>query len=250
MWVERSGIVSIPKIIHYCWFGGNIPAKFEKYIAQWHEKCPDYELKLWNEHNFDLSSAEYLKKAVKAGRWAFVADYVRLAVLYEYGGIYLDTDVELLDDFDAFLEKNLIFGFETSRQINGAIILAEKKNRFIWDVLEVYRGLLFEGKDIVDTMIPIPYVLSKMVEQKGASLNGKTQTVDGITLFSRDYFYPLSFEGEGKCFTKNTIAIHQYAGSWSNNITKIDVFLKKNFSISIQPVIKGISKMKRKIFRR
>lgn len=237
--------MSIPKIIHYCWFGGNIPAKFEKYIDQWRKKCPDYELKLWNENSFDLSSVEYLKKAVKAGRWAFVADYVRLAALYQYGGIYLDTDVELLGTFDSLLDQKLVFGFETSRQINGAIILAEKENPFIREVLDVYEGRFFEEKDIVDTMIPIPYVLSKMVEQKGAALNGDTQTVDGITLLSRDYFYPLSFEGEGRCFTKNTIAIHQYAGSWSNNITKLDVFLKKNFSISIQPIIKGLSKLRR-----
>ena len=242
--------MSIPKIIHYCWFGGNIPAKFEKYIDQWRKKCPDYELKLWNEDSFDLNSAEYLKKAVKAGRWAFVADYVRLAALYQYGGIYLDTDVELLANFDSLLDQKLVFGFETSRQINGAIILAEKENPFIREVLDVYEGFLFEGKDIVETMIPIPYVLSRMVEQKGAVLNGKTQTVDGITLLSRDYFYPLAFEGEGRCFTKNTIAIHQYAGSWSNSITKIDVFLKKNFSISIQPVIKGLSKMKKILLRK
>ena len=242
---ERSKTVSIPKIIHYCWFGGNIPAKFEKYIDQWRKKCPDYELKLWNENSFDLSSVEYLKKAVKAGRWAFVADYVRLAALYQYGGIYLDTDVELLGTFDSLLDQKLVFGFETSQQINGAIILAEKEKPFIREVLDLYEGRCFEGKDIVDTMIPIPYVLSKMVEQKGAALNGDTQTVGGITLLSRDYFYPLSFEGEGRCFTKNTIAIHQYAGSWSNNITKLDVFLKKNFSISIQPIIKGLSKLRK-----
>lgn len=239
--------MSIPKIIHYCWFGGRIPAKFEKYIDQWRKKCPDYELKLWNEDSFDLNSAEYLKKAVKAGRWAFVADYARLAALYQYGGIYLDTDVELLANFDSLLDQKLVFGFETSRQINGAIILAEKENPFIREVLDVYEGFFFEGKDIVETMIPIPYVLSKMVEQKGAALNGKTQMVDGITLLSRDYFYPLSFEGEGRCFSKNTITIHQYAGSWSNGITKFDVFLKKNFSISIQPIIKGLSKLKRMV---
>ena len=239
--------MSIPKIIHYCWFGGNIPPKFQKYIDQWSKKCPDYEIMLWNEESFDLNSVEYLKRAVKAGRWAFVADYVRLAALYKYGGVYLDTDVELLGNFDSLLNEKLIFGFETSKQINGAIILAEKENPFIKETLEVYEGFLFEGKDIAQEMVPIPYILSKMVEQKGAVLDGTTQTVDGITLLSRDYFYTLSFEGEGKCFTKNTIAIHQYAGTWSNNITKFDVFLKKNFSISIQPLIKGVSKLKKKI---
>lgn len=242
--------MSIPKIIHYCWFGGQIPSKFQKYIDQWQIKCPDYELMLWNEDNFDLDSVEYLKRAVKAGRWAFVADYVRLAALYKYGGIYLDTDVELLGNFDSLLDQRLIFGFETSKQINGAIILAEKENEFIKEVLQVYEGFLFEGKDIALEMVPIPYVLSKMVEQKGAVLNGTSQNVQGITLLSRDYFYPLSFEGEGKCFTKNTIAIHQYAGSWSSKTTKLDVFLKKNFSISIQPIIRGLSKLKKKILKK
>lgn len=242
--------MSIPKIIHYCWFGGTIPAKFEKYISQWKKKCPEYEFKLWNESNVDFDSSEYLKKAVSAGRWAFVADFVRLEALYKYGGIYLDTDVELLSGFDQLLENHVVFGFETSKQINGAIILTEKENPFILEVIETYKTLSFEGKDIVENMIPIPYILSRMAEKKGAQLNGETQTVNGITLLSRDYFYPLSFEGEGKCFSKNTIAIHQYAGSWSNNITKLDVFLKKNFSISIQPIIRGMSKLKRKLLRK
>ena len=179
-----------------------------------------------------------------------MADYVRLAALYKYGGIYLDTDVKLLGNFDSLLDQKLVFGFETSHQINGAIILAEKENPFLRRVLDVYEDFLFEGNDIIEKMVPIPYVLSKMVEQKGAVMNGKTQKVNGITLLSREYFYPLSFEGEGKCFSENTIAIHQYAGSWSNNVTKIDVFLKKNFSISIQPIIQGLSKAKRNLWRK
>lgn len=242
--------MSIPKIIHYCWFGGDIPSKFQKYIDQWKIKCPDYELKLWNEESFDLESVDYLKRAVKAGRWAFVADYVRLSVLYKYGGIYLDTDVELLGDFEVLLNGKIIFGFETSKQINGAIILAEPENEFIAQLLKVYEGLLFEGKDIAKEMIPIPYILSRMLEEKGAILNGTTQTIGGITLLSRDYFYPLSFEGEGRCFSKNTIAIHQYAGSWSSNITKLDVFFKKNFSISIQPLIKLLSNIKKRLLHK
>ncbi len=237
--------MSIPKIIHYCWFGNEIPKKFQKYIDNWSKVCPEYELMLWNESNSGLDSVEYLQKAVKAGRWAFVADYVRLDALYKHGGVYLDTDVELLGKFDSLLDEKVIFGFETSKQINGAIILAEKENPFIKEVLEVYRGLIFDGKDIVETMTPIPYVLSKMVEKHGIKLDGTCQCVDGITVLSRDYFYPLSFEGEGKCFSKNTIAIHQYAGTWSNGITRLDVFLKKNFSFSIQPIIKLLSKLRR-----
>lgn len=240
--------MSVPKIIHYCWFGGEIPKRFQRYIKEWSKKCPDYQIIKWDKSNYDLSSCDYLDKAVKSGKGAFVADYVRLDILYRFGGIYLDTDVELLKSFDEFLEHNVIFGFETGTQINGAIIIAEKENPFIGEVLKVYQSQIFENKDIVDTLTPIPYILSKLVEQKGIILNGNNQTIDNITVLSRDYFYPLSFAGEGKCFSNNTVAIHQYAGTWSSNITKIDVFLKKNFSVSIQPIIRLLSNIKKNVF--
>lgn len=236
--------MSIPKIIHYCWFGGDIPKHFKQYIKEWEKKCPDYKIIKWDENNYNLKDVDYLKKAINAKKYAFVADYVRLDVLYRYGGIYLDTDVELLGDFEEFLNHNVVFGFETKTQINGAIIIAEKENPFIKEVLKIYQSQMFEGKDIVDTLTPIPYILSKMVEEKGVMLNGCNQKVDNISVVSRDYFYPLSFEGEGKCFSKNTVAIHHYAGSWSSNITRLDVFFKKNFSVSIQPIIRLLAKMK------
>lgn len=239
--------MSIPKIIHYCWFGKEIPNKFKDYINGWERTCPDYEIMLWNETNYDINSNEFLKKAVQSNKWAFVADYVRLDVLYKYGGIYLDTDVELLKNFDVFLNKKLVFGFETSKEVNAAVVLAEKNHVFLKEMLDIYNTGLFEGRLIVDNLIPIPYTLTQTLIKKGLVPNGTCQLLgEGIHILTRDFFYPLSYEAEGKLFTNNTVCIHHYAGTWSNGITKVDVFFKKHFSFSIRPLILFLSKIKRK----
>lgn len=240
--------MSIPKIIHYCWFGKEIPKKFKDYIEGWKKVCPDYKIMLWNESNYDIYSNEFLKEAVQSNKWAFVADYVRLDVLYKYGGIYLDTDVELLRNFNDFLNERLVLGFETSKEVNAAIVLAEKNHEFLKEMLDIYNTRMFRGKPIVKDLIPIPYTLTQTLITKGLEPNGKKQLLNnGINILTRDFFYPLSYEAEGKLFTKNTVCIHHYAGTWSNKITKLDVFCKKNFSISIRPVIQFLSKIKRKI---
>ena len=103
----------IPKIIHYCWFGHNkLPALYEKCIQSWKKYCPDYEIVCWNEENFDITQNRYAKEAYEAGKWAFVSDYVRLKVLFEHGGIYLDTDVELIRPIDALVADGGYMGFD------------------------------------------------------------------------------------------------------------------------------------------
>jgi mannosyltransferase OCH1-like enzyme len=111
----------IPKVIHYCWFGGKpLPELAKKCIASWKKKCPDYEIKEWNETNFDLSSNRYLQEAIKMKKWAFASDYIRLAVLYNEGGIYLDTDVEILKPLDKFLRHDFFTNFENLAMISQA----------------------------------------------------------------------------------------------------------------------------------
>ena len=103
----------IPKIIHYCWFGRKPKSEeFNKYLESWKRFCPDYEIKEWNESNFDLNKNDYCREAYEAKKWAFVADYVRLKVLEKYGGIYMDTDVELIKSLDKFLHYNAFMCFE------------------------------------------------------------------------------------------------------------------------------------------
>lgn len=108
----------IPKIIHYCWFGGNSqPADVKKYIESWRKYCPDYEFKEWNESNFDLNENDYCKEAYEAKKWAFVTDYVRLKALYEYGGFYMDTDVEVIKSLEPLRIYNAVSGYESSTHI-------------------------------------------------------------------------------------------------------------------------------------
>lgn len=108
----------IPKIIHYIWFGGNpLPELAVKCIESWKKYCPDYEIMIWDERNFDVSVCAYTKEAYDAKKWAFVSDYVRLKALYEYGGIYMDTDVELVKSLDGFLHEKAFSGFETKESM-------------------------------------------------------------------------------------------------------------------------------------
>ena len=134
----------IPKIIHYCWFGGNPLSEMEmKCIASWRKNCPDYEIKRWDESNFDIHINQYVQEAYEAKKWAFVSDYARLYLLSEYGGIYMDTDVEIVQNLDRFLVHNAFTGFEDDNHIPTAIMGAEKGHRWIKYLLSYYDGRHF-----------------------------------------------------------------------------------------------------------
>src|SRR5699024_8907222 len=127
----------IPKIIHYCWFGGNELSKTTKVcINSWKKKLPDYKIIEWNESNFDINSNQYVKEAYQAGRYAFVTDYVRLYVLYHYGGIYMDTDVEVLKSLDSFLKHQAFTGCENEKNSVTGIIGSEKDHEWIKTLLD------------------------------------------------------------------------------------------------------------------
>ncbi|MFQ7081030.1 glycosyltransferase family 32 protein [Sellimonas intestinalis] len=120
--------MSIPKIIHYCWFGPNpIPKNEQIYIENWQVKLPEYRFVFWNEESFDVQSVRYVKQAYDQGKYAFVSDYVRIYALNKYGGIYLDTDVEVLKDFSPFLDHNTFLGFENRTMVGTGIIGTQKK---------------------------------------------------------------------------------------------------------------------------
>lgn len=205
----------IPKVIHYCWFGGNsIPELEQKCINSWKKYCPDYEIKEWNERNFDFSCCAYAKEAYDAKKWAFVADYVRLRILVEYGGIYMDTDVEVVKPLDAFLQEKAFLGFEEDEYVATSIMACEKDFNLFDTFLKRYdkrRFLKPDGTyDVTTNVVEITHFLL----EHGLLLNNKKQTIEGLTLYPKEYFCPKNHETKKIERTDNTYAIHHFAGSW------------------------------------
>ena len=138
----------IPKVIHYCWFGGNpLPELAIRYIDSWRQRCPDYEIKKWDETNFDVYSCDFVKEAYESKKWAFVSDYARLWIVFNYGGVYLDTDVELVKSLDELLDNKCFLGAETTGQVNtGLGFGAEKNNVVVKLLLNEYNNRHFKLK--------------------------------------------------------------------------------------------------------
>lgn len=205
----------IPKKIHYCWFGRNpLPKLAKKCINSWKKYCPDYEIIEWNEDNFEINCCEYVKEAYENKKYAFVTDYVRLYVMYTYGGIYMDTDVELVKNLDGFLSHEGFSGFEDDIYIPTGIMAGEKGFGLFNDLLLYYNGKHFvnENGDYDTTTNVI--TITKLLTEKGFIPNGKYQVIDGFALYPRDYFCPYD-DATGKMYdSKNTVAIHWFNKSW------------------------------------
>ena len=242
----------IPKVIHYCWFGGaplNDLAK--KCIASWKKFCPDYEIKEWNESNFDIASNPYVKEAYTARKWAFVSDYVRLYVLYEYGGIYLDTDVELLKNIDAFLDQPAFSGFESEQSISTAIMGSEKGGEWMEYLLSYYQNrhfILPDGRYDLKTNV---ITITDMTRSRyGIRLDNTYQKIDGIlSLYPKDYFCPKSYETEEIKITENTCCIHHFSASWFNEQQK-RLHIKRMYFINKYGVEQGSKKFSKWVYKR
>jgi mannosyltransferase OCH1-like enzyme len=211
----------IPKIIHYCWFGGGeMPELAQKCIVSWHKYMPDWEYKLWNEVNFDVNSVVYTKEAYAAKKYAFVSDYVRLWALYHEGGLYLDTDVEVYKPFDDLLIHQAFAGFEGSKFVPvGTCVLASEANG-IWakEQLDFYKERHFVKPDgSFDLTTNVQFITAKMCEQ-GFVPNGKEQDYKDLHVFPVDYFCPKQTTGE-YLRTDNTYSDHLGLGSWAGKNT-------------------------------
>jgi glycosyltransferase involved in cell wall biosynthesis len=206
----------IPKIIHYCWFGDNpLPPLALKCIESWKKYCPDYEIKEWNESNFDITKNKYMHEAYTAKKWAFVPDYARLDIVYENGGIYLDTDVELLKNLDKLLEHRAFVGFEKKNLVNfGSGFAAEKNFDFIRELRDIYDNINFIKKDGSLNMTSSPYYQTRLMEKKGFSGNNKLQNINGMTIYPTEYFCPKNIKTGSLNITNDTYSIHHYDGSW------------------------------------
>lgn len=202
------------KIIHYCWFGPNkLPPLELSCVDSWKRFLPDYELRLWNERNFDFSSSRYAMQAYEVGKYAYVSDYVRTVVLYEYGGIYLDTDMEIRAGFRELIEKyDNVLGFLTSRQIGAGVISLCEHSPLMKSFMEYYnRDFIKNG---VMNLCDNTGVLTELLRRQGLVMNRCTQKVNDIVVLSREYFYPKKISDNEFKITENTVAVHHASGSW------------------------------------
>ncbi|MCQ2146596.1 MAG: glycosyl transferase [Bacteroidales bacterium] len=233
----------IPKIIHYCWFGhGEMSPLAKKCIQSWREKLPDYEIKEWNESNFDLNLYPYTKEAYEKKKYAFVADVVRLYALYSDGGIYMDTDVEVLKSYDPFLHHTAFSGYETDKVTTG-IMASEKGGEWVKHNLDYYTDRHFILEDgTMDQTVNVVTIYKYMLEL-GFRGDNTFQDFPGIiTIYPRDYFCPKSYYDGIIRLTDNTVVIHHFEGSWHSKKDKLKYKFLKSLSKGIPGKIKSFVK--------
>lgn len=212
----------IPKIIHYCWFGNNPkPELAKKCIESWKKYLPDYEIIEWNEQNFDVNSNAYCKEAHEKGKWAFITDYVRVKALYEYGGIYMDTDVEVLKPLDKFLTLKSFSGFEREDSIQTGIMASEKGTELFSKLMHYYDDKHFIKDNGELDLTPNTVTITNILLDCGLQLNNKKQTVIEFTLFPCEFFCPKDYRTNKITLTNNTYTIHHFNGSWQPKSKRI-----------------------------
>lgn len=212
----------IPKIIHYCWFGkGQMPELALKCIESWHKYMPDYEYKLWSEENFDVNSVPYTKEAYQAKKYAFVSDYVRLFALYTEGGIYMDTDVEVLKPYDDLLFLSAFTGYEGSKHLPPVTgtMASEAGGEWVKEQIEAYKNLHFIKTDYSYDLTTNTVRISEIMKAGGFIQNGMKQKYKDITIFPVNYFCPRQTTGE-VLIDSNTYCDHHFMGTWDDNKNK------------------------------
>ena len=243
----------IPKIIHYCWFGRNpLPALAIKCIESWKKYLPDYEIKEWNEDNFDVYTNQYTTEAYQAKKYAYVSDYARFWALYNEGGLYFDIDVEIIKPLDDIISKGSFMGCEkdgdglqTYPDVNPGIILAlAPQHSLIKEIIHLYNGLSFTKENpyantgLYKTVVTYT---SEILIKHGLTTVQGIQQVNGITIYPKEYFNPLEHINQ-LTITNNTRTIHHYAGTW---IARKDAFKKRIVKLLGPKLYKIILKLKK-----
>lgn len=220
----------IPKKIHYCWFGGAEKSKkIQRCIASWKRYCPDYEIVEWNESNFDLDQHPYLRWCHDNKKWAFLSDFARLLVVYEHGGIYFDTDVELVRNPDELLQYDAFYGFENCENVaTGLGFGAYKKQQTLEAMIEQYAALKPDSNGKYPC-ITCPQLNTKALLPLGLRLDGTRQHICGAEIFPIEYFNPYDDPTGTLNQTKNTISIHWYAKTWMDRKTVLRSQITKPF---------------------
>ncbi len=252
----------LPKTIHYCWFGRTpLPKLAEKCIASWRKFLPDYEIKEWNEDNFDVNMIPYTAEAYKAGKYAFVSDYARFYVLYRYGGIYFDTDVEVIKPLDDIIARGNFMGFETNPSesdqqktldanevsVNPGLGLGVAPGLgLVKKMLDYYEDKHFVYEQNMRNQITVVHIATKILLQNGLKcVEGIQKVADDCYIYPSDYFCPISVVTGRLHITENTRTIHHYAATWSNRKYSLTEILKR---ILPEPAIVALMRVKKRLF--
>ncbi len=226
-----EGIQKIPKKIHYCWFGKKkIPDKLVNYIMTWKQFCPDYEIIRWDESTYDITKNQYIYEAYRAGKYGFVPDYARLDIIYNYGGIYLDTDIELCKNLDDLLCDNSFFSVDFEGCVNaGSGFGAVPHNTIISDMMMVYEKEHFINKDGKMNMKPCFHYQNPIIKKYGFEITQRYQNIDGNVLYPCEVLAPIALYSNIERTTKKTHSIHHAELSWvsENDRKAIERFRRK-----------------------
>lgn len=212
----------IPKIIHYCWFGrGEMPKLMKKCLKSWKKYCSDWQIVRWDEDSFDVNSTLWTRQAYEARKFAFVSDFVRLKALYEMGGVYLDTDVELVQPLEKFLEHEAFSGFESENMVQTGVIGAQKGHPVIRAWLDYYqdKAYIVDGKPI---MVPNVSHITEHLRANGLEMNDKLQFINGMAVYPQTWFCPLSAVSIERRITENTHVLHYFTSTWRTDKAKKD----------------------------
>lgn len=214
----------IPKIIHYCWLSNDeIPEDMQQYINGWKKLLPDYKFIKWNFDIFDKGSCPWVSEAFDAKKYAFAADYIRLYAVYNYGGIYMDMDIEVVKPFDDLLDTDVMIAYENNRKygLEAGCFGAEKNNTFIKKCLDYYNGKHFSlEQNSTDSLTPLPMIMQKVLDDSDYK----------FSIRNCDSFTAKSFDTGKIMRTENTYAIHHFAGSWKTDEEKRIVALTQVYS--------------------
>lgn len=221
----------IPQIIHYIWFGGNPKSKsVQKCIASWKKYCPGYKIVEWNESNYNIRKNRYMYEAYKARKWAFASDYARYDIVYRHGGIYLDTDVELVASMDKLLRNQMFMGFLEDCRVNSGLGFGSVKgNPILKEILQYYDGRSFYKKNGEMDLRICNHNETLVLVKHGLVRNGKEQDLDFAHIYPCEYLNPA-----GEIPTEKTVAVNHFSGSWTSRThrsrRKKNVFLNRSLN--------------------
>lgn len=214
--------MAIPKIIHCCWLSGDpYPELVRKCMESWHNFLPDYEIVVWDSEKIKEISSTWMDSAIQEKKWAFAADYIRIYALYNYGGIYLDCDVEVLKSFDDLLNQKFFVGRESARRVvEAAVIGSESKQDWLENTLDFYENKSFDASKINSPEVAIPFILQKILKERNLT----------NYISSSEFFSPLNNLTGKLSITSNTYCIHHFNGAWFTNYQKKYFEIRKTYS--------------------